>query len=109
MTIKKGYMTIKIAFVHKSKGYKRDFTIIQRVHCDCKEYCTLHKKHRENAEVQSTSLNWAPVNRDCRKWVGCEAIAPIQVNVHFLTVILSCMGAKASQPIHFLQSQLTRA
>ena len=43
-------MTIKIAFVYNSKGYKRDFTIIQRVHCDCKGYCTLHKKHRENAD-----------------------------------------------------------
>ena len=27
----------------------QDFNIIQRVHCDCKRYCTLHKKHRENA------------------------------------------------------------
>ena len=47
-------MTMKIAFVYKSKGYKRDFTIIQRVHCDCKGYCTLHKKHRENTAVGYT-------------------------------------------------------
>ena len=36
---------------YNSKGYKRDFTIIQRVHCDYKGYCTLYKKHRENAET----------------------------------------------------------
>ena len=57
-------MTIKIAFVHKSKGYKRDFTIIQRVHCDCKGYCTLHKKHRENtvtlAQALGISMGGAP-------------------------------------------------
>ena len=51
-------MTIKIALYNiiNSKGYNRDFTIIQRVHCDCKGYCTLHKKHRENAEIYFYSL-----------------------------------------------------
>ena len=30
--------------------------------------------------IQLISLNWNPVNRDFRKWVGCEALAPIQDN-----------------------------
>ena len=29
----------------------REFTIIQRVHCDYKGCCTLNKKHRENANI----------------------------------------------------------
>ena len=53
------------------------------------------EREKEREGIQSTSLNWAPVNQDCRKWVGCEALAPIS---------LPCMGAKASQPTHFLQS-----
>ena len=31
-------------------------------------------------EIQLISLNWNPVNRNFRKWVGCEALAPIQDN-----------------------------
>ena len=50
MAMKMGYVTIKAAFVYNSKGCNRDFTIIQRVHSNCKGYCILHKKHRENAE-----------------------------------------------------------
>ena len=53
-------------------------------------------------EIQLISLNRNPVNRNFRKWVGCEALAPIQDNGP-----LSCMGAKASQPIHFLKFRLT--
>ena len=29
-------------------------------------------------KVQWISLNWTPVNQTFRKWVGCEALAPIQ-------------------------------
>ena len=56
-------MTIKIALYNiiNSKGYNRDFTIIQRVHCDCKGYCTLHKKHRENAAVYPLSVLLFPI------------------------------------------------
>ena len=48
-------MTIKIAFAYNSKGYNRDFAIIQRVHCDCKGYCTLHKKYslRERCHIHA--------------------------------------------------------
>ena len=52
MAMKMGYVTIKVAFVYNSKGCNRDFTIIQRVHSNCKGYCTLHKKHRENAGMK---------------------------------------------------------
>ena len=31
-------------------------------------------------ELQSTPFNRNPVNRNFRKWVGCEALAPIQDN-----------------------------
>ena len=30
--------------------------------------------------IQSTPFNRNPVNRNFRKWVGCEALAPIQDN-----------------------------
>ena len=30
--------------------------------------------------IQLISLNWNLVNRNFRKWVGCEALAPIQDN-----------------------------
>ena len=51
---------MKIAFVNNSKGYNRDFIIIQGVHCDCKRsivtvrrfpfgsnYCTTSKTSKE--------------------------------------------------------------
>ena len=34
----------------------------------------------EQLHVQLISLNRNPVNRNFRKWVGCEALAPIQDN-----------------------------
>ena len=61
--------------------------------------------------IQLISLNRNPVNRSFRKWVGCEALAPIQDNgsLWYLSKqsSLSCMGAKASQPTHFLKFRLT--
>ena len=58
--------------------------------------------------VQSTPFNRNPVNRNFRKWVGCEALASIQDNdICHHNEPLSCMGAKASQPTRFLKFRLT--
>ena len=61
--------------------------------------------------VQSTPFKRNPVNRNFRKWVGCEALAPVQDNDDcfdsYHNEPLSCMGAKASQPTHFLKFRLT--
>ena len=72
----------------------------------------LSQFHFITLQVQLISLNRNPVNWNFRKWVGCEALAPIQdydicQNSHHNNEPLSCMGAKASQPTHFLKFRLT--
>ena len=68
-------------------------------------------RQTSNIVLQLISFNRNPVNRNFRKWVGCEALAPIQDNDdcfdRYHNEPLSCMGAKASQPTHFLKFRLT--
>ena len=58
----------------------------------------------QNKDIQLILLIW-----NFRKWVGCD---PYKTMVHYdicqnSNEPLSCMGAKASQPTHFLKFQLT--
>ena len=62
----------------------------------------------DSFQLQLISLNRNPVNRNFRKWIGCEALGPIQdndicQNSHH-NEQLSCM---TSQPTHFLKFRLT--